>query len=122
MIGNYPAGNILLSSAICFAGATAAKVLRVFQHLKLASTTMRTFLLHQSQFLQPVVEYVLSRHQTAMLEECCSQGGVLNVGGDGKADTPGHSAKYGTYTLMDLDNNLIVDTQLVQVIINDNNN
>ncbi|KAF1380178.1 hypothetical protein PFLUV_G00184070 [Perca fluviatilis] len=31
-----------------------------------------------------------------------------------RADSPGHSAKYGSYTLMHLDSNRIIDLQLVQ--------
>ncbi|KAL0993872.1 hypothetical protein UPYG_G00114980 [Umbra pygmaea] len=31
-----------------------------------------------------------------------------------RADSPGHSAKYGSYTLMHMDSNSIVDLQLVQ--------
>jgi solute carrier family 8 (sodium/calcium exchanger) len=37
------------------------------------------------------------------------------LGGDGRADTPGHSAKYGTYSMVDLDEGVVVDIQLVQV-------
>ncbi|ELU07532.1 hypothetical protein CAPTEDRAFT_138427, partial [Capitella teleta] len=36
------------------------------------------------------------------------------IGGDGRADTPGHCAKYGSYTVMDLKRRQILDTQLVQ--------
>ena len=39
----------------------------------------------------------------------------LIVGGDGRADTPGHSAKYGCYTIMELEEHVILDMQLVQV-------
>ena len=41
----------------------------------------------------------------------------LVLGGDGRADSPGHCAKYGTYTLMDLKSNKIVHIELVQVIV-----
>lgn len=44
------------------------------------------------------------------------RGGELNVSGDGRFDSPGHSALYGTYTLMDNDTNLIFATSLVKVI------
>ncbi len=30
----------------------------------------------------------------------------LSLGGDGRSDSPGHSAKYGAYTLMDLEHNV----------------
>lgn len=34
---------------------------------------------------------------------------------DGRADTPGHSAKYGSYAMLDMDLMLVIDIQLVQV-------
>ena len=41
----------------------------------------------------------------------------LSLGGDGCSDSPGHSAKFGSYTLMDLENNTIFDVELVQVCV-----
>ena len=37
----------------------------------------------------------------------------LSVGGDGRADRPGHSVKYGLYGLIDLDTNKVIHIQLV---------
>ena len=39
----------------------------------------------------------------------------LVIGGDGRSDSPGHSAKYGSYSMLELNLNKIVDIQLVQV-------
>jgi solute carrier family 8 (sodium/calcium exchanger) len=39
----------------------------------------------------------------------------LILSGDGRADTPGHSAKYGSYAMLDLNLMMVVDFQLVQV-------
>ena len=41
----------------------------------------------------------------------------LSLGGDGRSDSPGHSAKFGSYTLMDLEHNTILDVELVQVCV-----
>ena len=43
------------------------------------------------------------------------QGKPLILAGDGRADSPGHSAKYGSYTVIDLTCNKVVDFKLVQV-------
>ena len=40
---------------------------------------------------------------------------VLNLDGDGRCDNPGHSAKYGTYTLMGEDIGNVATFQVVQV-------
>ena len=37
------------------------------------------------------------------------------LGGDGRADSPGHSAKFGSYTTMELQKKVVIDIQLVQV-------
>ena len=39
----------------------------------------------------------------------------LNIGGDGRCDSPGYSAKFGSYSVMDLDQKKVIDVQLVQV-------
>ena len=39
----------------------------------------------------------------------------LSLGDDGRSDSPGPSAKFGSYTLMDLENNAVLDVELVQV-------
>ena len=41
----------------------------------------------------------------------------LQVGGDGRVDSPGHNAKHGTYSLLELACNTVIDFQLVQVLI-----
>lgn len=41
----------------------------------------------------------------------------LAINGDGKFDSPGHCALYGTYTLMDARSSLIISSQLVKVNI-----
>ena len=40
---------------------------------------------------------------------------ALVLGGDGRADSPGHSAKYGSYSVIDLKQSKVVDIKLVQV-------
>ena len=41
-------------------------------------------------------------------------GRKLVLAGDGRCDSPGYSAKYGTYTLMDVSTDLIVDFETTQ--------
>lgn len=41
--------------------------------------------------------------------------GGLVLGGDGRNDSPGHSAKYGSYTVMEGRLNKVIHIELVQV-------
>ena len=48
-MGDYPAGNLLISAAILYTGSIASKVLRVFKHIGVATITERTFFAHQKK-------------------------------------------------------------------------
>ena len=101
-IGGTPAGNILMSAAILYSGLIPAKALRLFRTLKCSSISRKTFFRHQSHYLQPPVNRVWSQQQNSLLQDMKTQKKKLVLGGDGRADSPGHSAKYGTYSLVEL--------------------
>lgn len=42
------------------------------------------------------------------------EGGVV-LSGDGRSDSPGHSAKYGAFTVIEQKVNKVLDVELVQV-------
>lgn len=115
-IKDTPAGNLLLSSAILFSGGTPGKILRVLNHMKVACFTERTFYSHQRRYLEPAVISVWATKQSTLLDQCRATGVPLTIGGDGRADSPGHSAKYGSYGIVDLVTNKVIDIQLVQVM------
>ena len=58
---------------------------------------------------------VWKQHQGEILRMIKAKGVPLNLGGDRRADSPGHSAKYGSYSVLDCDCNKVLDMQLVQV-------
>ena len=114
LIGNTPAGNLLLSAGILFSGSIPSKALRFLYHANVAAISKRTFNNHQSSYLHPVVSMVWTKCQEKYFTEMRAKRLPLTVGGDGRADSPGHSAKYGSYTLLDMDYMLVIDVQLVQ--------
>ena len=111
-----PAGNILLAAAVLFAGATATKVLRVLKHLGVMAISLRTYLCHQREYIILTIMQTWYRHQDVEVAALQANGEPITVGGDGRLNSPGHSAKYGTYTLVDLDHGKILDIRTVQVI------
>lgn len=112
-----PAGNILLSASILFSGALPTKTLRVLNTMGCATYSERTFFQHQQHYLHSCIGAVYDKHQTKLLAELKREKRALVIGGDGRADSPGHSAKFGSYTAMELKKDVVIDVQLVQVSI-----
>ncbi|XP_067248377.1 uncharacterized protein [Chanodichthys erythropterus] len=63
--------------------------------------------------LEPAIIYKWNEERNLQLHYLRENKNVI-LGGDMRADSPGHSAKYGSYTMMNLQTNNIVDIQLVQ--------
>ena len=115
MVNNMPLANLLVSSSILFSGSLPSKALQVFSHLNIKVISLQTFFQHQRQFLQPAVSTLWTRKQSLYIAETEQVGIPIVLGGDGRADSPGYSAKYGSYTAMDLNRQMMVNVELVQV-------
>ncbi|KAG1656416.1 hypothetical protein GQR58_023955 [Nymphon striatum] len=112
--GRIPAGNLQLSGAILFTGASPIKILRVLKSMNIASISPSTFNNHQTKFLVPTVMHTWQKEQEKYFKKLREMDGGLVLGCDGRADSPGHSAKYGSYTVLEERINKIIDQQLVQ--------
>jgi len=106
----------MLSASMLFAGANISKTLRVFKHMNVCGISYQTYLKHQREIIQPAVHQLWKKEQQHIFDNVkASSNSELTVAGDGRADSPGHSAKYGSYTLLDTNINKIVHTELVTV-------
>ena len=114
LLGNIPAGNILLSGAILFCGVSYTKFLRALEMINIATISPQTFQDHATSYLQPAIWHGWRLHQKALVDQLKKNGGQLVLGGDGRADSPGHCAKYLSYTVMEL-RHKIIDLELIQV-------
>lgn len=85
--------------------------------MNLATISYRTFMYHQQCYLHPAIVDVWKNNQDTYIREILDSGQPVQLGGDGRADSPGHCAKFGSYTMMDLTKNMVIDIQLVQVFI-----
>lgn len=56
-----------------------------------------------------------AEEQKQTIEAIKKSGKKITLIGDGRNDSPGHSAKYGTYTMMESDSGKILDTDVVAV-------
>ena len=87
----------------------------MLSNLNCSTITSKTFFRHQKCYLQPAISLTWERQQRKLISELLEEKKGLVLGGDGRADSPGHSAKYGSYSIVDLNRNKVVDMKLVQV-------
>ncbi|XP_056312320.1 uncharacterized protein LOC130223502 [Danio aesculapii] len=113
IVGSTPVGNILLSAATYFTGGSFIQLQKIFKAVHLNLFQYDTFRRHCRSFLEPAIIHMWKSEQQSIIAQL-KEGGKTAIAGDMRADSPGHSAKFGTYTVMDMQSNTIVDLQLVQ--------
>jgi len=112
-IRRMPVGNLLISASILLSGSTYSKVNRFTELLCMPILSESEFYHIQKTYLFPTVNDYWTMHQTAILSVLSPDN--LQLGGDARSDSPGYSATYTSYSLMDLKTSLILDQQLVKV-------
>ncbi|XP_046854019.1 uncharacterized protein LOC124447173 [Xenia sp. Carnegie-2017] len=112
LIWNVPAGNLLLAASTLFSGNTYERISQFASFMNLEFIGKTSFYSFQKQYLFPVVDKAWKEEKSAVIAEA-KKSGSLNVNGDGRCDSPGHNAKYGTYTMM-ADSGKIVTFNVVQ--------
>ena len=117
-VNKQPLGNILIAAAIRFTGLTFRRVADWAAAVKLQFISQATFTSIQQRYLWPVVNEAWRNEQAQAIREAKAErgAGALILGGDARCDSPGHNARYGSYTLMDIrpkTPNLIMSMELV---------
>ncbi|KAG0423115.1 hypothetical protein HPB47_001081 [Ixodes persulcatus] len=93
--------NLLLCGAIAFSGASPTCVLRLLSSIGIAVVQKSQYFDMQKKFLHPAAVKVWRAEQALVVR-------------GGRADSPGYSAKYGTYSLMEMNINRIIHFEIVQ--------
>ncbi|XP_042142164.1 uncharacterized protein LOC115323759 [Ixodes scapularis] len=104
--------NIVLPAAITYSGASPTRVLRLLGSIAVAVIHKTQFFKVQRCLVFPAATKVWKTEQTVLLTSICGTG--LHLAGDGRADSPGYSAKYGTYSLLETNINKILHYEVVQ--------
>ena len=102
-------GNVALAAGTLFSGGTFQRINDIFQISKIACFSRTTFNKFQKKFLFPSIQKVFIKNRTLLIDEAKKQKNGLDLLGDGRCDSPGYSAKYGTYTIMDSLSGYILD-------------
>ena len=111
-VRNMAAGNLLLPAAILFSGLTYTSFANMAGILNVPMISESYFYRIQKSYLYPVIHSAYLLQQQAVLVFLRDEG--LHLSGDGRCDSPGYSAKYCTYSIMDSVSDLILDYNLVQ--------
>jgi len=88
---------------------------RLLDSLNIAAISKSTYYRNQKAYLHPIVFHTWKSEREGILSQLASMEGQLILSGDGRADSPGHCAKFGTYTLIEETINKVIDVQIVQV-------
>ena len=111
--GRLPWGNMLCAAGTLFTGSNPARVASFFNHVGVLYMSLKTYYKIQRVYLAPVVNRCWENEQLFLLTSL--KGKAIDLGGDARCDSPGHSAKYGTYHLVELNLNKVLAVELVQV-------
>ncbi|KAI8509538.1 hypothetical protein Bbelb_133860 [Branchiostoma belcheri] len=106
------AGDFMLSSSILLSGNNYSKVSLMSSFMNLGCVCETTFLRVQRQYCVPVIETFWQRKLQALVREMKRRDKVVLLG-DGRMDSPGHSAQYCTYTVLDGNTRAIVAVEVV---------
>ena len=103
----------MIAACILLSGSLFGKAAWFADLLNLAFLSSSTFYIMQAKYLTPVINFAWLREKTRVFQMLMAES--LTIAGDGRCDSPGYSAKYGTYTAMDTKTKLVIDFNVVQV-------
>lgn len=114
-VGGKPAGNLLQSAGIPFFGSIPTTILMMYKFMNVPCISMSTNINHQQFYLYRSIAHVWSNNQKDYVNSVVARNPSVVLAGDGRCDSPGYFAKYGSFNVMDLQEGVVVDVQLVQV-------
>ncbi len=110
---HMPILHLLLSSSILCGGLQPSKVFRLFESLNVPCINRREFCNLQNVYVIPAVFNVWKQNQEEVLKDIV--GKKFTVASDMRVDSPGHSGLLGAGSTLDVERNVVLDTQIVQV-------
>ena len=107
------AGNLLLSAGILFTGNTFSRVCDIASLINLQFFCETEYLRIRDKYLFPVINMFWEEEKNRVIFDLKQQTQNVTLCEDGRCDSPGYSAKYCTYTFMDMLTDKICDFELV---------
>ncbi|XP_071832101.1 uncharacterized protein [Apostichopus japonicus] len=107
------AGNLQLAAGIFVSGNSFTKTGQLFKSMKLKGISNDTFFRVKKLYVAPAVEEMWGNMQETLFTSLTDKEVV--VSGDARNDSPGHSAQYCTYTMMEESSGKVLHMEIVDV-------
>ena len=104
----------MITSRILASGLECSKVLRSFDPLKIKCFTRMQFSTLQSAYAIPAVFNVWGRKKAVLVQEI--SGTSRCIASDMRVDSPGYLGLFGSGSSLDMEKNVILDTQIIKVL------
>lgn len=107
------AGNLLMAAGVLLSGNSCLKMKHFCNTVGLASISQDTFYRVQKRYVAPVADTYWTKMQESILGSYGTDDVIL--AGDGRCDSPGHSAQYCSYVLTDESQKKVLHVETVDV-------
>ena len=107
--------NLLITAGIFFCGIPFSKFEALPKLINLKSIAKGTYFNIREHYVFPVVKTTWKQQQQQIFSELKARQVGAVLAGDGRCDSPGHWAKYCTYTFLDVESQKVVDFDVVSV-------
>lgn len=114
MLSGMAAGTLLMACAILLTGLTFKRIEEFCDILSLPFIYKTTFYSLQNRDMFPNIRDEFTKLSEAVMAVCDPPNNVTVVG-DAQCNSPGLSAKYRTYTVMEVDSGAILNFSLMHV-------
>ena len=108
-----PILNLMVASSIVCTGMEYSKVIRFMESLNILCIKQREFSNLQSAYVIPAVFNVWKKEQLVLLDYIKDKS--ICIASDMRVDSPGHTGLFGSGSTLDVDRNVILDTQVIKV-------
>lgn len=104
--------DLLVTACVLLSGNNYGKFIQICNFLNLAVPAETVFCRNQRHFFVPVIMEMWESMKSRIVKELSPYNDLI-LGGDGRNDSPGFSARYCVYVAMDLVSQMVVDFEVL---------